>query len=154
MITAAQETAWMDRLWAMAEQIREWAPIAGQTATDAEAVERGLMISDWLSEHDIDTCVHDRMGNRISGRHIWHSVLFEDGSTGGLWADNPDETALTCMVWHGKRARIVVEDPQCVALNAWRAANGQTVKVAASGEVVPSGGLLDLLDETYEKGQD
>lgn len=138
---------WLGRLWEAAEGIRDAVPIAGVTATDAECRDRNEMVAEWLGEFGIITSVTDSRGNTVQGRHVWHSVLFEDGTVAGKWCDNEDEAALDCMVWWGKRVRIVQEDPHGVARSAWKAANGETVRVAASGEVVPSGGLLDLLEQ-------
>lgn len=151
----------LDQVWEAAQRI--------DAAVPREYDRTGTVTNDWCGRiHDalnaqleawgIPYDVINQYGCTVSGRHVWHTVMFEDGSSAGRWSDNPTEAALHCAHSWGKRVIESVEDNNGRYLNELRAGEKAAAKIARKieehmadlarrydGTTPAAGGLLDLL---------
>lgn len=129
-------------LWQYAEDIRAEVPIAGVTATNAEAVARDKLIRSVRDSWD-----EESGESPDQTRHVWHSVQFVSGKVAGRWSYDETDAALNCMVWWGEPARYVVEDSAMKYHASWKLETGDVRIDLDSGDLVPAGGLLDGLGD-------
>lgn len=133
-------------MWPYAEDIRDRCPIKGLTATDAECVARNAAVQELL-----DSWYEEMPGAGPSAtERTWYSVLFADRTVAGQWNTDPNEAALDLMIWFGKPALLLADDLAHTYRDEWKLAVGDARVDLATGDLVPSGGLLDLLDHQSE----
>lgn len=151
----------LDEIWTAAQKIDQAIP--------KEFDKAGTVTNDWcvkisdamnaqLDAWGISYDVINNHGCTVSGRHIWHTVMYEDGSSAGRWSDNGIEAALHCSHSWNKRVIEVREDEDGQWLNSLRAGEKAAAKLVRKmeqhqtdierrydGSQPATGGLLDYL---------
>lgn len=119
------------------ERIRAAHPLAGQYATEADAVARKQAEVATLKELGIDP-----------GERHWFTAIMPDDSAIGMWAHSRAEATIGLVIWHGDQAQIldIFEDDEALIYKRHRSRDRSIELARARGAEVTQ---LSLFDELF-----
>jgi hypothetical protein len=109
-------------------------PIAGASATDDECERRNGAVLQVLDSLRIPAPTRrhpDRATGAKDPSNVWYTVLLEDGTVAGHWADSMEEAVIDCALWHGQHVVQATRDPSSQHYNAMKAARSKGSDSAA-----------------------
>jgi hypothetical protein len=103
-------------------------PIAGASATEAEVVARNAAVLQVLDSLRIPAPTR-RHPNRATGAkdpgNTWYTVVLEDDTVAGHWADSMEEAVIECAMWHEQIVVQATRDPSSEHYHAMKAARAK-----------------------------
>lgn len=103
-------------------------PIAGVSATEAEVAGRNAAVLQVLDSLRIPAPTRrhpDRARGAKDPSNVWYTVLLEDGTVAGHWADSMEEAVIECALWHGQHVVQATRDPSSEHYRAMKAARSK-----------------------------